>query len=539
MAFSFVLHSHLPYCRGAGRWPHGEEWLHEAILGTYVPLLVLLFDLRRDGVPFQISVGITPILLEQLADPDIDRRFLEYVDDQIGRAEADTSRFAEEGSASRAALASFYVDSYRTARDNYRRRFSRDLAGAFADLHRTGHVDVLTSAATHGYLPLLDAASVEAQLRIGRSSTRRLLGVDATGVWLPECAYAPGLERRLEAHGLTHFFTDAKLVVDTASEMPAPRPEWDRSGAGLSLPLAKTGAELLEPYYVGDSSVAAVARHQAVSGQVWSAAIGYPGDPFYREFHRKDDQTGIRYWRVTDTAAGLGDKAEYSVGAAAGRVRAHAEHFLDLVAAELDAYRAATGREGLLAATFDSELFGHWWFEGIDWLGLVLRGAADRGIASTSVAAYLERRPPNERIALREGSWGKQNDHSTWLNADTRWMWDELAARAERLSTLRSSPPSDPLRARAARQAVRELLLAQSSDWPFLATTGQAVDYAIERFRSHVQRFDRAAALAEIGSDDDEAELRTLERVDDPFPDADLSAFEAGASVATLGGRAR
>ncbi len=538
MAFSFALHSHLPYCRGAGRWPHGEEWLHEAILGTYVPLLVLLFDLRRDGVPFQITLGITPILIEQLVDPDIDRRFLEYVDDQIRRAEADTRRFTDEGSATRAALASFYVDSYRSARDSYVERFSRDLAGAFADLHRPGHVEILPSAATHGYLPLLDAASVEAQLRIGRSSTRRLLGIDATGIWLPECAYAPGLERRLEAHGLTHFFTDSKLVVDTASEMPPQRPEWDRSGAGLVLPLATTGSELLEPYYVGDSRVAAVARHQAVSGQVWSAAIGYPGDPFYREFHRKDDQTGIRYWRVTDTAVGLGDKAEYSVSAAASRVREHAAHFVDLVAAELVAYRAGTGREGLLAATFDSELFGHWWFEGIDWLGRVLRGAADRGIASTSVAAYLERRPPRERIALREGSWGKENDHSTWLNAETRWMWDELATRAARLSALRSSPPSDPLRARAARQAVRELLLAQSSDWPFLATTGQAVDYAIERFRSHLQRFDRAAALAGTGSGDDEAELRTLERVDNPFPDADPGAFALDAPLAAMGGRA-
>ncbi|MFN2520619.1 MAG: 1,4-alpha-glucan branching protein domain-containing protein [Candidatus Limnocylindria bacterium] len=541
MALAFVLHSHLPYCRGAGRWPHGEEWLHEAILGTYVPLLVLLFDLRSQGVPFQISVGITPILLEQFVDPDIDRRFLEYVDDQIRRAEADTALFADAGSSSRAALAAFYADSYRKARDSYVRLFSRDLAGAFADLHRTGHLELLTSAATHGYLPLLDDASVEAQLSIGASSTRRLLGVEATGIWLPECAYAPGVERRLEAHGLTHFFTDASLVAQGGPGTPAQRPGWqrsgERSGEGLSLPRVGVGGELLEPYYVGDTRVAAVARHQAISGQVWSAAVGYPGDPFYREFHRKDDQSGIRYWRVTDTTVGLGEKAEYSVGAAAGRVREHAAHFLGLVAGELARHEATMGGEGLLAATFDSELFGHWWFEGIDWLGLVLRGAAERGIALTSVAAYLGRRPPRERIALREGSWGKQNDHSTWLNADTRWMWDELAARAATLVALDASPPSDALRARAARQAARELLLAQASDWPFLATTGQAVDYAIERFNSHVQRFDRAAALAESGTRDDEAELRTLERADNPFVDADPAAFAPPSRFEALGAR--
>ena len=534
MAFSLVLHSHLPYCRGAGRWPHGEEWLHEAILGTYMPLLVMLFDLRQEGVPFQLAIGVTPVLLEQFADADIDRRFVEYVDDQIRRAEADTGRFADAGAASRAALAAFYVRSYRNARDNYVGRFSRDLAGAFADLHRTGHVEILTSAATHGYLPLLDDASVEAQLHIGRSATRRLLGVDATGIWLPECAYAPGLERRLEAHGITHFFTDAKLVADGAPDDAPDRLESERSGAGLAEPLAVTGPELLEPYHVGDSRVAAVARHQAVSGQVWSAAVGYPGDPYYREFHRKDDRSGIRYWRVTDRAVGLGDKAEYLLGAAGARVREHADHFLGMVANELAAYEAETGREGLLAATFDSELFGHWWFEGIDWLGLVLRGAVSRGIGSTSVAAYLDRKPPHERIALREGSWGKQNDHSTWINDDTRWMWAELAGRAARLRDLQTSTVSGALRVRAARQAARELLLAQSSDWPFLVTTGQAVDYGTLRFRSHIQRFDRAAALAMSGTAADEAELRTLESVDNPFPDADPSMFAPAAPLAAV-----
>src|SRR5437667_196448 len=158
-AFALVLHSHLPYARGAGRWPHGEEWVHEAILGTYLPLLGLLHDLRESGVPYQMTIGLTPTLIEQLADRDIDARFIEYCDDQIHRADTDIRRFVDDGNTERGSIARFYASLYRTHRDAYLRRFDRDLVGAFASLARTGHVAILTSAATHRHLPLHDRAA--------------------------------------------------------------------------------------------------------------------------------------------------------------------------------------------------------------------------------------------------------------------------------------------------------------------------------------------------------------------------------------------
>ncbi|HEV8535286.1 MAG TPA: glycoside hydrolase family 57 protein [Candidatus Limnocylindria bacterium] len=534
--FVLALHSHLPYCRGAGRWPHGEEWIHEAVLGTYLPLLVLLHDLRDAGAPYRIVVGLTPILLEQLADHDVDVRNLEYIDDQIRRAEKDLRRFMDADDHARGALADFYLDSYRRLREAYTRRFARDLVGAFADLARSGHVEILTSAATHGYLPLLDRPSVEAQLRIGRRSTKRLAGVDPTGIWLPECAYAPGLEDVLSQQGITHFFTDAALLPGHArpaggvvrrgghSELARWAPHEAR--VQVATEPAATDVDLLRPYYVGESDVVAIARHDRVSGQVWSAFMGYPGDPQYREFHRKDTTSGLRYWRVTSVHLGLGEKADYSPGRAAERAREHAKHFVEVVRDEL-ASREADGGDPLLAVTFDSELFGHWWFEGVDWLGLVLRGMSEAGVRVATAAEYLEREPPRGRVALAEGSWGKNNDHSTWRNEGTAWMWDELARIARERDDLRASEPrGDSFRERAARQATRELLLAQSSDWPFLVTTGQAADYAVERFRAHAHRFRRAVALARGGNAyDDEVELRSLERADNPFPDASLADF--------------
>ncbi|TMG53217.1 MAG: DUF1957 domain-containing protein [Chloroflexi bacterium] len=536
--FVLALHSHLPYCRGAGRWPHGEEWIHEAVLGTYLPLLVLLQDLREAGVPYRIVIGLTPILIEQLADHDIDVRNLEYIDDQIRRAEKDGGRFVDAGDHARAALADFYLGSYRRLREAYVGRFGRDLVGAFADLARSGHVEVLTSAATHGYLPLLDRASVDAQLRVGRRSTRRLLGLDPTGIWLPECAYAPGLETVLASHGITHFFTDAALLPGHArpagqiarrrGQSELGRFEPHESRVALATAPLPGDVDLLRPYYVGDSDVVAIARHDRVSGQVWSAFMGYPGDPQYREFHRKDDRSGLRYWRVTSVHKGLGEKEDYSPGRAAERAREHAAHFVSVVRDELSA-RDVTGRDPLLAVTFDSELFGHWWFEGVDWLGLVLRQLSTSGTTVATASEYLEREPPTERVALTEGSWGKNNDHSTWRNEGTAWMWDELHRLAAEMHDLRSSARGDhPFRERAARHAARELLLAQSSDWPFLVTTGQAADYAVERFRAHAQRFRRASALARSGdAEEDEVELRSLERADNPFPDASLADFAA------------
>lgn len=525
-AFALVLHSHLPYARGAGRWPHGEEWVHEAILGTYLPLLGLLHDLRDDDVPYQITIGLTPTLIEQLADHDIDARFIEYCDDQIQRADNDVQRFADDGDGERGALARFYASLYRAHRDAYTRRFAHDLVGAFASLARTGHVEILTSAATHGYLPLLDRASVHAQLAVGTRTTRRLLGIEPRGIWLPECAYAPGLEDILESHGLGHFFTDAALLGGERLVAEGHAFERERSGNALDAPLvAAADADTLRPYLVRESNVVAIARHDKVSGQVWSAMMGYPGEPAYREFHRKDDRSGLRYWRVTDTKTGLGLKQPYSPGTADERVRGHAVHFVALLRDTLANHREELGDDALLTVTFDSELFGHWWFEGVDWLGHVLREIATGGPTALSVTEYLRRSPASERVDLVEGSWGKNNDHSTWTNERTVWMWTELARMGHEIHELRGLGSADALRARAARQAARELLLAQSSDWPFLVTTGQAADYAVERFRSHALRFRRSMDIARHGTSADEIELRSLERADNPFPDASADDF--------------
>jgi len=195
-AFTFMLHSHLPYARQAGMWPHGEEWVHEAIAETYVPLLNALYDLREEGVPFRLTIGITPILGEQLADPLIAEHFIAYAAERAAKAAQDVDRFERAGDATFRDLARFYHHWYARVLTSFQDRFGSDLLGAFRTLQDEGLVEIATSAATHGYLPLLSRdSSIHGQLHTGVETYRRRFGRSPQAVWLPELPTDPRSSR--------------------------------------------------------------------------------------------------------------------------------------------------------------------------------------------------------------------------------------------------------------------------------------------------------------------------------------------------------
>src|SRR4030095_7561061 len=223
-AFTFVLHSHIPYCRGAGRWPHGEEWIHEAAVETYLPLLGALYSLRDEGVPFRLTIGLTPVLVEQLRDELINRHLTEYLEARIQAAAADAARFRTAGDADLAALAERYHDAHAGLLKDYRETYRGDIVGAFGALQESGYVELATSGATHGYLPLLDRdSSVAAQIGVGVATHERVFGRRPSAIWLPECAYRPavtrdgyerpGIETFLEEQGLRLFFQETHAVT--------------------------------------------------------------------------------------------------------------------------------------------------------------------------------------------------------------------------------------------------------------------------------------------------------------------------------------
>ena len=555
-AFTFVLHSHLPYARQAGMWPHGEEWVHEAIAETYLPLLNALHDLEAEGVRFHLTVGMTPILAEQLADQLIVDHFVHYAAERAAWAAADVARFEAAGDATMRDLARYCHHWYARTLTSFQDRFGKDLIGALRRLQDAGLIEVSTSAATHGYLPLLSRdSSVYGQVRTGVEAYRARFGREPRAIWLPECAYRPaimddaggngvrrpGLESFLAGQGLQVFFSEThtveggKPVGKAAGEAIGPYGAVPRRYA-VSNPATNEAPDepgtTYQAYWVGDEPgrVAVLGRNNRTGQQVWSAQFGYPGDYAYREFHRKDGTSGMQYWRIGGAGIDLGEKPPYDPAKAAEQVRGHVGHYVALVEELLTTYHRETGRAGVISSAYDTELFGHWWFEGVDWLKGVLRGlAASETVELTTASRIVQEQTPERVMALPESSWGAGGNHFTWLNVDTQWMWPPIHAAERRMEELVAlATDAHGERLEVLNQAARELLLLQSSDWPFLVTTGQAKEYAAQRFTKHVERFNRLADLAARDEALDEGAkgfLASMRERDNPFPGIDYRHF--------------
>jgi 1,4-alpha-glucan branching enzyme len=302
-----------------------------------------------------------------------------------------------------------------------------------------------------------------------------------------------------------------------------------------------TDRTTFQPYWVAQPRVAAIGRNVTTGLQVWSAEHGYPGDFLYREFHKKDGESGLHYWRVTGARVGLGDKASYDPNPAFERAGDHARHFASLVEDQVRGYHESSGRYGIVSAAYDTELLGHWWFEGVTWLQEVLRTLArSETVAMTGAAQFVREHPPEDVVALPEGSWGQGGNHFTWQNADTAWMWPLINGAARRMEEIAGRPgPKADLETGPLAQLARELLLLESSDWPFLVTTGQARAYAELRFTQHLERFNELAAQIESGQIDP-AFVDSLWERDKLFPDIDCDDFatrEGSASARVTTGR--
>jgi 1,4-alpha-glucan branching enzyme len=553
-AFTFVLHSHLPYARQAGMWPHGEEWVHEALAETYLPLLDALYDLREEGVPFRLTIGITPILAEQLGDQLIAEHFVHYASERAAWAAADITRFEAAGNEQLAKLARFYHHWYARTLTSFRDRYNKSVLAAFKQLQDEGFIEIATSAATHGYLPLLSRdSSVYGQIATGVNTYRRWFGRDPRAIWLPECAYRPavldtsveppilrpGIESYLAAQGIRAFFSETHTVEGgrpvgkAAGDAIGPYGVAPRVDAmPLTVEEQHVPGTTFRPYWVGDApgQVAVLARNNRTGQQVWSGAQGYPGDGVYREFHRKDAVSGMQYWRITGPKVDLGDKEPYDPERASERVKEHARHFSWLVSDLLRDFSEEQHAFGMISAAYDTELFGHWWFEGVEWLKWVLRSlAASDTVELTTATRIVEEHGPDRVLDLPESSWGAGGNHSTWLNAETEWMWPVIhQAERDMEGLVARNPSAEGEVLDVLNQAARELVLLQSSDWPFLVTTGQAKEYAVERFNEHVARFNQLQELADQGSpltNDQIAFVGGLRDRDNPFPDIDYRVF--------------
>jgi 1,4-alpha-glucan branching enzyme len=513
---ALILHAHLPFVRHPEHEHFLEEdWFFEAITESYIPLLRMMQRLVSDDVPFKLTMSITPPLCAMLQDKLLSERYVRHLDLLIDLAQRERKR--NRGHLRLRGLAGFYLDLFSKSRRFFVDEWKCDLLAPFRQLQRTGALEIMASAATHGLLPLLwqqSRQAARAQILIGRDVYFDLFGVDPSGFWLPECGYAPGLEALLQEANIRWFVLDAHGLL-----FGKPRP----------------CRSIYAPCYT-PAGPAAFARDRDSSRQVWSAHGGYPGDPAYREFYRdagfdlpmehlgpiargSRKFSGMKYHRVTGNSE---EKQLYDRAAAENAAAKHASHFLEERRHQIGEI-SESRFDPIVVIPFDAELFGHWWFEGPHFLELFIRKAAgEQDFRLTTPSEYLAAYPTQQIIEPAASTWGESGHLGVWLDPSNAWIYPHLHTAAQRMSEAarRHAKDSSPLVDRVLKQLARELLLAQASDWAFLMKTGTAREYATKRTLDHLARFDRLYDQF-VRNDVAEEFLRDCEWRDNLFPNVE------------------
>jgi 1,4-alpha-glucan branching enzyme len=519
-----VLHAHLPYVRHPEYDDFLEEdWLYEAITETYIPLLEVFDGLERDGVDWRLTMSVTPTLAAMLSDPLLQYRYVRHLDNLISLSgkEIERTRWQPEFHH----LALMYHHRFQRARHVFVTQYNNNLLNGFKRFFDAGKLELITCAATHGFLPLMTVNwnAVRAQIEIGCREFARHFGKRPQGIWLPECGYTPGVDSLLKDAGIRYFFMDTHGVL-----FAEPRPKFG----------------IYAPILCPDSGVAALGRDSESSKQVWSAVEGYPGDYLYRDFYRDvgfdldyeylrphlhqsgiRSHLGIKYYKITGRTD---HKAPYDPRAALDKAAEHAGNFMFNREKQVEWLAGAMdGRPALIVAPYDAELFGHWWFEGPDWINFLLRKLCydQQTVKTVTVPEYLDR---HRKIQVSQPimcSWGYKGYCEVWLEGSNDWIYRHLHECADRMVELAQRfPDPSPLQRRALNQAARELLLAQSSDWAFIMKTGTMVEYAVQRTHVHVLNFHHLYEQLK-NSELDEPWLAEIERRHNIFPDIDYRLY--------------
>jgi 1,4-alpha-glucan branching enzyme len=519
------LNAHLPYVRHPEHEDFLEEdWLYEAITETYIPLLSVAEGWIRDRVGARLTISMSPPLLEMLRDELLLKRYRRRLLMLLDLAESEVRRNANDERLS--FTARMYRDRFADALFRFETQYSRDLVAAFKILQDAGVLEIVTSSATHAYLPCFDLAHVRPQLRVGVRAYREHFGCDPAGIWLPECGFVPGIDRLVAEAGIHYFLVDAHAL-----EFADPSPVF-----GTYSPIVCPGAVFAFP------------RDIESSAQVWSSEWGYPGDGRYREFYRDighdlnepsiapfrlpdggRKNVGIKYCRVTGREIPLHEKQPYHRGWALEAVDQHADHFVSGRAMQFEYWRSIMGRSPCVVAPYDAELFGHWWFEGPEFLDLVVRKVVSEqpGYRLSTPTDVMNSGLDFQVAMPAASSWGAYGYSDTWLNNRNDWVWPHVHHAVEEMAHIaRARLCAEGIERRALNQLAREVLLASSSDWPFILTMGTMVSYAERRLRDHTHRFN--CLLKQIRTHTiDQSWLAKVENQDKIFPWIDFRDFAA------------
>ncbi len=519
-----VLHAHLPYVHHPEYDDFLEEdWLYEAITETYIPLIDTFDRLIEEGVDFRITMSLTPPLCAMLNSTLLQQRYIRHLNKLIELAQKEVVRTRWQQELNQTAI--MYESRFKQARYIFEEKYKRNLISAFRKFQDMGKLEIITCCATHGFLPLmLHKKAVKAQIKIATDDYTANFGRKPKGIWLSECAYNPGDDEELKKEGIRFFFTDTHGILYGSVQ-----PKY----------------AVFEPVYC-PSGVAAFGRDAESSRQVWSALEGYPGDFRYREFYRDAGydldyeylrhylhndgirrNIGIKYYKITGNVI-LGHKQAYNPKEALDASAEHAGNFMFNRQQQAEHLYEIMGHKPIIVCPYDAELFGHWWFEGPDFLYFLIKKIFydQDEIRLVTPSEYLDENPRHQVLTPSLSSWGDKGYNACWLNGKNDWIYRHLHKASERMEELARTYPENingNMR-RALNQAARELLLAQSSDWAFIMTTETTVAYAHKRTKNHLSRFNKLYHDIRNNCINEEW-LGEIERRDNIFPALDYRVY--------------
>ena len=526
--FSLILHAHLPFVRHP-EYPEflEEDWLFEAITEVYLPLIFIFQNLHEAGAKPRLAMNVSPPLCEMLADNLLQERYTRHLENLLALARKEAERVKTE-SPDYLDAAKMYVQNLSAALDLWNNKYGRNLVNAFRELQDEGVLEIITCCATHGFLPLISTHEARrAQINIAVANYKKHFGRSPRGIWLAECAYEPGIENLLKDAGIEYFIGDSHAIL-----YGDPRPRF-----GVHAPV------------MCPNGVAVFARDIETSQQVWSAEVGYPGNGVYREFYRdigwdlpleylkpylhKDGarrHLGLKYHRITARDVPSDKKEAYVPNWAQEKAAEDATDFIQKRIRQAHKLRENFGdHPPLVCAPYDAELYGHWWFEGPQFIDFLFKKIHfdQSEVAAATPGDFLDARIPIQIQKPTASSWGENGYYKVWLNEGNSWMYP-YQHDAERKMTELANYYHHPnhIEWRVLNQMARELLLAQSSDWAFQIYQGTTVQYSSNRFKSHIHRFNLLATMFET-NEFNESMLAEIENRDNIFAEIDYRIYRS------------
>ena len=533
---SIVLHAHLPFIHHPEYDGYlEEEWFFEAISETYIPLLKIFSKLEKEGVAFKLTMTLTPSLLSMMDSDILKKRYIDYLNQRIdlGLLETKNAKNKEENY-----LSKYYLEKFKEDLKFFTEDLNFNLINKFKYFMDKGFLEIITCGATHGFFPIisLNEKALRAQIKIGVDTYKKYFNKNPKGIWLPECAYVPEVDKYLKEFNILY------TIVETHGLMYA-----------NPFPVNGTYTPITSP-----EGMCFFARDLESSRQVWSSISGYPGDANYRDFYRDLGydrpyeyikpflpksgvrvHTGFKYYRITGKDQ---EKQLYNINWAKETAERHASHFLESRIKQIENISKYTTQKPIILSPYDAELFGHWWYEGPYFLYILFKKIYydQNKIKLTTPSIYLDENPNLQVSQPASTTWGANGYNEVWLNHLNDYAHKHILKLADDMTAIASKEKEkrkkeqkkeikqeekpkkenkeEELRTRVLNQMVRELLLLQSSDWLFIITNGTMTEYAHKRIKEHTGRFNKFLNMLKTNSIDEDF-LNQIEQIDNIFPD--------------------